>query len=305
MKTLTSKREKLDSFSKAVSDKNSGMDEGGLKKKLLSLMYVANGDETEKKERDKLNTPIHFSSPEKMERDQTKKENVNKLMEMYTTYGKQELSEDVDKKKTKLTATASRPTEKHGLKGNMKYINENNEKKQRRINDTNLFLAGGKKEAAASIEYDSNMQWTDNLVEKLNGKGRSEMLDSICSYANDDKEKVKLDILIDQLSDINNELIEKQAQNINGQEVQVLKDKKEELDKKINDIKELIRKKEALKRVMLQKFKYHMRFSAMKRNEGKVDWDIFSNSITDTENDSLIDIEHIDSYAEDEGFQDL
>lgn len=207
-----------------------------------------------------MKLPINFVSPfaggsSKNKRQKMDRNNIT-LMEATTQNGKQELKLDVASKKASYVVTAKRDIENKGLREDMKSIDPNTAKKQIRTDDYNLLLARGEKDAAAQMQLAKQRNWTDKIVSQLGGDNRSDMMKRLCPYADTEKEKNELKSAKDELDYIKEVISKEQADNNHGKEIDNLRQKESELQKKIDKLTNLVGRKNIQKGILTQKLKY-------------------------------------------------
>jgi len=239
----------------------------------LKQSLLLNDIKDEEMEMKRLNEPIRFIAPyaegKRDGRNESKadksglnrKNNEINLMELNTSRGKQEIKTDPKGENISFTATAKRPNENGLLNENMRVFNRDTAKKQRRISDINLFLARGKKEDAASVEFELSREWTDQRMKLVQGEGRSRMLEVMCPYADDTKERTKMLHIKQELEAVRNMriLLESQSSqeaDLTGSGIEDLKRQEDMLRSRLEKLSHLMDKKDYIKRIMLQKYKY-------------------------------------------------
>lgn len=243
--------------SKGFSKVLSGVENGKNLQKKLSETKIAQTEE-EMKHPTSFVSPFAGNTTSQYKRQKGHKNNKNNitLMEATTQNGKQELKLDLDSKKTSFTATAKRNIDDKGLREDMKAISPNTAKEQRKTDDYKLLLANGKKDAAATMELPKQRNWTDNIVAKLGGDNRSDMMSHLASYADTGKEKKELKLARQELAFIRKAIMKEQSNNDHGTDIDALRLQESEVQKKIDKLVNVESKKNMQKTILTQKLKY-------------------------------------------------
>lgn len=213
---------------------------------------------------DRAGFPVSFVSPyagsgqgcKKGQKTDKKDKNNITLLEVNTQRGKQELELDLDNKKVSYISTAKRNIDGKGLREDMRYIDPDTAKKQRKTGDYNLLLAAGKKDGAADMELPRQRNWTDSVVSKLGGDNRSEMMSYLCPYANTERDQKELSLARQKLVNIKKAIMESKPDKSNKSDMSELRLQEREVQSSIEELANRQRKKNYQKAILTQKLKY-------------------------------------------------
>ncbi len=233
-------------------------------KRAHELFRSMDAGRDEERQRKRMEEPVSFFTPHtgnkknRLPEDNPHKKEIT-LMKLSDRFGRQEIKADAEGRRTSFTVISSSPFQSGELKGDMRVFNRAAAQKQRRTEDTDVFLAGGLKEGAVSVEAEQSRKWTDARLKLTQGNGASGMLEQACPYADDTPERKKIAVAKEQLQAVRREIAGIQRQGAGAGQNKTageLRKGESRLAARVEALTQLVRKKDYIKRLMLQKYRY-------------------------------------------------
>ncbi|RCX11378.1 hypothetical protein DFR58_12524 [Anaerobacterium chartisolvens] len=218
----------------------------------------------EERQRKRMEEPVSFFAPHILNKKSLLQEDCSQkkeitLMKLSDRFGSQEIKADLEGRRTSFTVISSSPCQSGELKGDMRAFNRAAAQKQRRTADADVLLAGGLEEGAVSVEADPSSKWTDARLKLMRGDGTSRMLEQACPYADDTPERKKLAGEKEHLQAVRWEIAEIQRKGAGaGQNktAEGLRKRESRLAARVEALTQLIGKKDYIRRLMLQRYRY-------------------------------------------------